>query len=108
MTGEKAEREAKKIETGVIPNPVRKGQSATLHLGIPRADKISIRIYDASGDLAKKWEIQADTKILKGRPVSLTPINTSGLTSGTYNGVIIAEKQGETTQRGKFRFSIIK
>ena len=90
------------------PNPVRKNQTAILHVEVGMADAVRTRVYDAAGDLV--WESRIDNSVVmvNGKPAYEMPMDMSRLTSGVYRGYVTAEKNGEETLRKSYTFSVIR
>jgi hypothetical protein len=95
-------------EVYVFPNPSKSGDIPTLHVEVGAADKVTVRIYDISGDLVYQGRVDENQLLVNGKPSYEHAMNSSKFKSGVYNGVVTAEKAGKDIIRKKFRFSVVK
>ncbi len=93
-------------DTYVFPNPSKTGDVPTLHIEVDRADKLSYRIYDVSGDLITEGTITSAIKTENGKPCYEQALDLKLFSSGTYLFVVTAER-GEI-DRKTGRFSVLK
>lgn len=94
-------------EVYVFPNPVGPNQAPVLHIEIGMSDKISVRIYDVSGELVYESKINESPQVIRGSSAYEHTIDAT-LKPGVYLGVVTADKAGKDSVRQNFRFSILK
>jgi hypothetical protein len=94
-------------DTYVFPNPSKTGDVPTLHIEVDRAEKLSYRIYDVSGDLITEGAITSAIKTENGKPCYEQALDLKLFSSGTYLFAVTAERGGEK-DRQTGRFSVLK
>ncbi len=92
----------------VFPNPSKAGNVPTLHVECEPADKISFRLYDVSGTLVYEGRIEEAPSLIGGKNVYEHVLPAKKFRSGTYHGVVTAEKSGHDPLRKKFSFAVVK
>ncbi|MCG3205852.1 MAG: hypothetical protein KCHDKBKB_02575 [Elusimicrobia bacterium] len=95
-------------EVYVFPNPTPKGTVPTLHIEVGKANKVSTRIYDVSGDLVFQSSITSEITVVDGQPCYEVSLDPHLFKAGVYIGVVTAEKEGKETIRKQYRFTILK
>lgn len=95
-------------EVYVYPNPAKGSDTPVLHVEIGQADRVTTRIYDVAGDLVFETRIDKTPILVNGIPAYEEPLDPARFRSGTYIGVVTAERSGKETVRKKYRFTIVK
>ena len=90
------------------PNPARSGKNPTIHIESGIADYLDIRIYDVSGEKVHEARIDSPPKIINDKYAYEYTWNTSGIPSGVYIYILIANKQGEKDIRVMKKLGLVK
>ena len=83
------------------PNPTT--GKTRLHVEIVQADKITFRLYDASGELVLQKALEGAPTVVDGQPCYEEDLDLSKLKPGVYIGIVVAERAGRSTERRQIR-----
>jgi len=91
-----------------FPNPAKNGKNPTIHFECGIADKVEIRIYDISGELAHSVTVNGEPLTVNGRYAYEYTWNISDVASGVYIYCIEAKKSGYPEIKVKKKLAVIK
>lgn len=98
-------------ETYSFPNPAQPGQSPTLHVEMGVANRVSLRIYDISGELVHTAELSEMPGVLRdaegARYAYEYKWDVSGVAPGVYICMAEGEKDGERLKK-IFKLAVLK
>jgi hypothetical protein len=95
----------------VFPNPAVRGARPTIHLAVGVADKVTIRIYDVSGQDVHQATIDTPPSIIDdgSGPKYAYEFPWNGhIPSGVYLYTIVAEKSGQPAVRKAGKFAVVR
>ncbi|TBR23271.1 T9SS type A sorting domain-containing protein, partial [bacterium] len=95
----------------VFPNPAVGGARPTIHVSVGLADKVTIRIYDVSGQEVHQATIDTPPSIIddgSGPKYAYEYPWNGHIPSGVYLYTIVAEKSGQPAVRKAGKFAVVR
>ncbi len=94
-------------EAFAYPNPARGGRNPILHFETGVADEVTMRIYDASGELKHTISMGNSPTVVNDKYAYEAVWDVSNIASGVYVVTATAKKDGQTLRKN-FKLAVVK
>ena len=95
-------------EVYAFPNPARQVSAVTFHAEVSGAAGISLRVYNAAGELVHEGQLSGDPSVTAGGSAYEYQWNLANVASGNYYLIVSADRDGRSDVVARKTFSVVQ